>query len=178
VFGGFSGFNDQHFFVIGVARPDYLSEWIQRINAMFDSIQFIKIDYTEMINNWYSRLNGKSLVPDTQVAPGIIGPQPINLCSNGTVADEKPANPQPATPQQQTVWNGFAWVTVPVVQMPLPPARWNIEPIRGRPILVIRQGPRPTEFLLEMEGDHLTLSGKPYKISENTLCPVEPARTK
>lgn len=152
---------------------------MQRINAMFDSIRFIKIDYSEMIDNWYSRLNGKSLVPDIPAAQAKEGPQPINLCSNGMVAEDKPANTRPATPQQQTVWNGAAWVTVPVAPMPPPPpARWLIEPIQGKPILVIRQGPRPTEFLLEMEGDQLTLSGKPYKISENTLCPSELKRAK
>jgi len=170
VFGGYSGFDDQHFLIIAAARPDYLNEWGQRFKAMFDSIQFIKIDYSEMISNWYDRLSGKSLVPDIPAGSDIKGPQPINLCDNGIIAEEKPEIPQPVTPQQQTVWNGFAWVTVPVAQIPLPPARWLIEPIRGKPILVIRQGPRPTEFLLEMEGDQLTLSGKPYRISENTLC--------
>jgi hypothetical protein len=171
VFGGFSGFDDQHFFVIAAARPDYWSEWMPRFTAMLDSIQFIKIDYSEMITNWYDRLTGKSLVPDIPAGSDITGPQPINLCRNGTVAEEKPSNTRPAAPQQQTVWNGFAWVTVPVVQIPRPTARWRIEPVRGKPILMIRQGgPRPTEFLLEMEGDQLTLSGRPYRISENTLC--------
>ena len=170
VFGGFSGFDDQHFFVIAAARPDYWNDWNQRIKTMFDSIQFIKIDYSEMITNWYNRLTGKSLVPKIPAAQGQQAPQPINLCSNGTVADEKPAITQPATPQQQTVWNGLAWVTVPVVPIPRPPARWLIEPIRGKPTLVIHQGPRPEKFSLEMEGDQLYMSGKPVSISENTLC--------
>ena len=54
--------------------------------------------------------------------------------------------------------------------MPRPPARWSIEPIRGKPTLVIRNGPLPQEFVLEMEGDQLLVNGKPYSISENTLC--------
>jgi len=170
VFSGFSGFDDQGFFVIAAARPDYWNDWNQRIKTMFDSIQFIKIDYSEMITNWYNRLTGKSLVPKIPAAQGQQAPQPINLCSNGTVADEKPASTQPATPQQQTVWNGLAWVTVPVVPIPRPPARWLIESIRGKPTLVIRQGPRPEKFSLEMEGDQLYMSGKPVSISENTLC--------
>jgi hypothetical protein len=172
VFGGFSGFDDQNFFVITAARPDYWNDWDQRFEAMFESIQFVKIDYSQMIADWYNRLTGKSLVPKIPVAQGVQGPQPINLCSNGTVAEEKPANTQPATPQQQTVWNGFAWVTMPVVQIPRPPAQWRIEPIRGKPTLLIRQGPgpRPEKFSLEMEGDQLYMSGKPVSISENTLC--------
>ena len=171
VFGGFSGFNDQNFFIIAAARPDYWNDWKLRIKAMFDSIRFIEIDYSEMTTGWYSRLVGKSLVPENPVTRGHLVPKPINLCSNGTVANEKPANTQPAaTPTQQTVWNGYAWVTVPVVPMPRPPARWFIDPIRGKPTLVIRHGMRPQEFQLEMEGDQLLVNGKPYSITENTLC--------
>jgi hypothetical protein len=171
VFGGFAGYDGQNFLVIGAARPDYWNEWKLRIKAMFDSIRFIEIDYSEMITSWYSRLAGNSLLPDNPVARGHLVPKPINLCSNGTVADEKPADTQPvATGAQQTVWNGFAWVTVPVVPMPRPPGRWQIEPIRGKPTLVIRHGPRAQEFILEMEGDQLYVNGKPYRITENTLC--------
>jgi len=171
VFGGFAGFQDQSFFVIGVARPDYYKEWKPRIKAMFDSIRFINIDYSEMIKSWERRLTGMSLVPENPVARGNLVPKPINLCSNGTVANEKPAKTQPtATAAQQTVWNGYAWVSVPVVQRPRPPARWYIDPIRGKPTLVIRQGPRPQEFELEMEGDQFLVNGKPYSIAENTLC--------
>ena len=171
VFGGFAGFDDQSFFVIGVARPDYWNDWKLRIKAMIESIQFIEIDYSEMIMNWEHRLTGKSLVPQNPVTRGHLVPKPINLCSNGTVANEKPANTQPtATATQQTVWNGYAWVTMPVTPMPRPPGRWFIDPIRGKPTLVIRQGPRPQEFTLEMEGDQLYVNGKPYSITENTLC--------
>lgn len=171
VFGGFAGFNDQNFFVIGAVRPDYWNDWKQRIKAMFDSIRFIEIDYSEMITGWEHKLVGMSLVPQNPVTRGHLVPKPINLCSNGTVANEKPASTQPAeTPTQQTVWNGYAWVTVPVVQMPRPPGRWHIAPIRGKPTLVIRQGPRPQEFKLEMEDDQLYVNGKPYSITENTLC--------
>ena len=132
VFGGFAGFDDQNFFVIGAARPDYWNDWKLRIKAMIDSIRFIEIDYSEMMTDWYTRLIGKSLVPLNPVARGPLVPKPINLCSNGTVANEKPANTQPA--------------------------------------LVIRQGPLPQEFMLEMEGDQLLVNGKPYSIAENTLC--------
>jgi hypothetical protein len=171
VFGGFSGFEDQNFFVIGVARPDYWNDWKLRIKAMIDSIQFVEIDYSEMIMNWEHRLVGKSLVPQNPVTRGKLVPKPINLCSNGTVANEKPANTKPAaTTTQQTVWNGHAWVTVPVTPMPRPPARWHIAPIHGKPTLVIRHGPRPQEFKLEMEGDQFYVNGKPYNITENTLC--------
>jgi hypothetical protein len=171
VFGAFSGFNDQSFFIIAAARPDYWNDWKLRIKAMFDSIRFIEIDYSEMITGWYSRLVGKSLVPENPVARGHLVPKPINLCSNGTVANEKPANTQPAaTATQQKVWNGYAWVTVPAVPMPRAPARWFIDPIRGKPTLVIRHGPRPQEFQLEMEGDQLYVNGKPYSIAENMLC--------
>ena len=171
VFGGFAGYDDQSFFVIGAARPDYWNDWKQRIRAMFDSIRLIEIDYSEMIMNWKHRLVGKSLAPQNPVARGHLVPKPINLCSNGTVANEKPANTQPTTTAtQQTIWNGYAWVTVPAAPMPRPPARWFIDPIRGKPTLVIRQGPRPQEFILEMEGDQLYVNGKPYSISENTLC--------
>ncbi len=171
VFGGFAGFDDQNFFVIGAARPDYWNDWKLRIKAMIDSIRFIEIDYSEMIMNWEHRLTGKSLVPQNPVTRGHLVPKPINLCSNGTVANEKPANAQPTTTAtQQTVWNGYAWVTMPVTPMPRPPGRWFIDPIRGKPTLVIRQGPRPQEFTLEMEGDQLYVNGKPYSISENTLC--------
>ena len=177
VFGGFSGFEGQSFFVIAAARPDYWNDWKQRFKTMFDSIRFIDIDYSEMIASWHTRLVGKSLVPENPVARGPLVPKPINLCSNGTVANEKPADTQqkpadtqPATPKQQTAWNGYAWVTVPVAPMPRPPARWFIDPIRGKPTLVIRQGPRPQEFTLEMEGDQLQVNGKPYSITENTLC--------
>ncbi len=171
VFGGFSGFGNQSFFVIGVARPDYWNEWKQRFQTMFGSIRFIEIDYSEMITGWEHRLIGKSLVPENPVARGQLVPKPINLCSNGTVANEKPASTQPqATAAQQTVWNGYAWVTVPVVSMPRPPGRWYIDPIRGKPTLVIRHGPRAQEFSLEMEGDQIYVNGKPYSIGENTLC--------
>jgi len=174
VFGAFSGFDDQKFFVITAARPDYWNDWDKRFKAMFESIKFTNIDYSEMIANWHKRLSGKSLVPNIPAAggQGVPGPQPINLCSNGTVAEEKPANTQPTTPQQQTVWNGLAWVTVPVVQPPRPPAQWRIEPIRGKPTLLIRQGPgaRPERFVLEMEGDQLSMSGKIVSISQNKLC--------
>ena len=171
VFGGFSGYGDQSFFVIGAVRPDYYNERKQSIKAMFDSIRFIEIDYSEMITNWERQLTGMSLVPQNPVTRGYLVPKPINLCSNGTVANEKPASTQPAaTAAQQTVWNGYAWVTVPVVPMPRPPARWYIDPIRGKPTLVIRHGARPQEFKLEMEGDQLYVNGKPYSITENTLC--------
>ena len=170
VFGGFFGFNGANFIVIAAARPDYWNDWKQRIRAMFDSIQYIDIDHSEMITSWYARVAGKSLVPENPVARGNLVPKPINLCNNGTVANEKPATPQPETPKQQTVWNGVAWVTVPVVQMPRPPARWSINPIFGKPTLVIRQGPFPQEFTLEMENDKLLVNGKPYSIAENTLC--------
>lgn len=170
VFGGFAGFNGQNFIVIGAARPDYWNEWKQRIKAMYDSIHFIEIDYREMIMNWEQRLAGKSLAPQNPVALGQLVPKPINLCSNGTVADVKPADTQPAPAAQQTVWNGYAWVTVPVTPMPRPPGRWHIAPIRGEPTLVIRHGPRPQEFKLEMDGDQLYVNGKPYSITENTLC--------
>ena len=170
VFGGFEGFGDQKFIIIAVARPDYWNDWKLRFKAMFESIRFIDIDYSEMISSWYSRVAGMSLTPDNPVARGRLVPKPINLCSNGTVANEKPANTQPATPKQQTVWNGVAWVTVPVMPMPRPPARWSINPILGKPTLVIRQGPLPQEFVLEMEGDQLLVNGKPYSIAENTLC--------
>ena len=171
VFGGFAGFDDQSFFVIGVARPDYWNDWKLRIKAMIESIQFIEIDYSEMIMNWEHRLVGKSLAPQNPVTRGNLVPKPINLCSNGTVANEKPASTQPATTAtQRTVWNGYTWVTVPAVPMPRPPARWHIAPILGKPTLVIRHGPRPQEFKLEMEGDQLYVNGKPYSISENTLC--------
>jgi len=171
VFGGFSGYDDQNFLVIGVARPDYWSERRQSIEAMFDSIRFIAIDYSEMIANWAYRLSGKSLVPLNPAARGPLVPQPINLCSNGTVASEKPASTQPAPPApQQRVWNGYAWVTAPVAPMMRPPARWSIEPIRGKPTLLIRVGQRPQEFVLEMEADQLLVNGKPYSITENTLC--------
>jgi hypothetical protein len=171
VFGGFAGFDDQNFFVIGAARPDYWNDWKLRIKAMIDSIRFIEIDYSEMIMSWEQRLIGKSLVPQNPVTRGHLVPKPINLCSTGTVANEKPANTQPtATTTQQTVWNGYAWVTMPVTPMPRPPGRWFIDPIRGKPTLLIRQGPRPQEFTLEMEGDQLYVNGKPYSITENTLC--------
>jgi len=171
VLGVFSGYGDQSFVVIGVARPDYWNEWKQRTRAMFESIRFIEVDYSEMITNWEQRLTGMSLAPQNPVALGNLVPKPINLCSNGTVADEQPENAQPApTPTQQPVWNGYAWVTAPVAPMPRPPARWTIDPIRGQPTLVIRHGPRPQEFRLEMEGDKLLVNGKPYSITENTLC--------
>ena len=171
VFGGFFGFNGQSFLVIAAARPDYWNDWRQRIKAMFDSIRFIEIDYSEMIMDWERRLAGKSLVPENPVARGPLVPKPINLCANGIVADAKPANPQPAAaPAQQKVWNGVAWVTMPVTPMPRPPARWVIDPIRGKPTLVIRNGPRPQEFVLQMEGDQLFVNGKPYSITENTMC--------
>ncbi len=171
VFGGFSGFEGQSFFVIAAARPDYWNDWKQRIKAMFDSIRFIEIDYSEMIMGWQQRLVGKSLVPENPATRGHLVPKPINLCSNGTVANEKPANTQPAaTATQQKVWNGYAWVTVPAAPMPRPPVQWYIDPIRGKPTLVIRHGPRPQEFTLEMEGDQLYVNGKPYSITENTLC--------
>ena len=170
VFGGFEGFGDQKFIILAAARPDYWNDWKQRFKAMFDSIRFIEIDYSEMMTDWYTRLIGKSLVPQNPVARGPLVPKPINLCSNGTVANEKPANTQAATPRQQTVWNGVAWVTVPVTPMPRPPARWSINPILGKPTLVIRQGPLPQEFRLEMAGDQLLVNGKPYSIAENTLC--------
>jgi hypothetical protein len=171
VFGGFSGFNGQNFLILAAARPDYWNDWKQSIKAMFDSIRFIEIDYSEMITGWYSRLTGKSLVPENPVARGHLVPKPINLCSNGIVANEKSASTRPAASgAQQTIWNGYAWVTVPVAPMPRPPARWSIEPIRGQPTLVIRHGPRPQEFKLEMEGDQLYVNGKLYSITENTLC--------
>lgn len=171
VFGGFSGFNGQNFLVLAAARPDYWNDWKESIKAMFDSIRFIEIDYSQMITGWYSRISGQSLVPENPVARGQLEPKPINLCSNGTVANEKSASTQPAaTGAQQTIWNGYAWVTVPAVPMPRPPGRWSIEPIRGQPTLVIRHGPRPQEFRLEMEGDQLYVNGKPYSITENTLC--------
>jgi len=170
VFGGFEGFGDQKFIIIAAARPDYWNDWKLRFKAMFDSIQFINVDYSEMISSWYSRLVGQSLVPENPVVRGALVPKPINLCSNGTVANEKPANPQPVTPQQQTVWNGVAWVTVPVTPMPRPPGRWSIDPVLGKPTLVIRQGPLPQEFVLEMQGDQLLVNGKPYSITENALC--------
>jgi hypothetical protein len=171
VFGGYAGFNEQNFLILAAARPDYWNDWKLRIKAMFESIRFIEIDYSDMITSWYSRLVGKSLVPENPVARGPLVPKPINLCSDGTVANEKPANTQPdATAAQQTVWNGYAWVTVPVVPVPRPPARWFIDPIRGKPTLVIRQGPRPQEFRLEMEGNQFLVNGKPYSITENTLC--------
>jgi hypothetical protein len=170
VFGGFSGFENQNFLILAAARPDYWNDWKQRFKAMFDSIRFIEIDYSEMMEYWMYQLTGKSLVPENPVARGSLVPKPINLCSNGTVADEKPADSKPATPKQQQVWNGVAWVTVPVTPRPRPPARWFVEPIRGKPTLVIRHGPRPQEFRLEMEGDQLLVNGKPYNMSENTLC--------
>jgi hypothetical protein len=171
VLGAYSGYGDQSFVVIGVARPDYWNEWKQRTRVMFESVRFIEVDYSEMITNWEQRLVGKSLAPQNPVTLGNLVPKPINLCSNGTVADEKPENTQPApTPTQQTVWNGVAWVTVPVVPMPRPPAWWTIDPIRGKPTLVIRHGPHPQEFVLGMQGDQLLVNGKPYSIAENTLC--------
>ena len=98
-------------------------------------------------------------------------PKPINLCSNCTVVDEKPENPQPApTPMQQPVWSGVAWVTVPVTTKPRSPDRWYIDPIRGKPTPVIRHGPRPQEFVLEMDGDKLLVNGKLYNVTENTQC--------
>jgi hypothetical protein len=171
VFGAYSGFDDQGFFVIAAARPDYWSDWSKRYRTMFDSVKFVKIDYSEEIASWYRKLSGKSLVPEN-TAGGYQPPQPIHLCSNGTVAEEQAVNTQPATPQQQTVWNGYAWVTVPVVQPPRPPAQWRIEPTRGKPTLLIRQGPGPQleRFVLEMDGDQLHMSGKPVSISQNTLC--------
>jgi hypothetical protein len=170
VFGGYFGFNGANFLVIAAARPDYWNDWKQRFKTMYDSIQYVDIDHSEMINYWYSRVAGKSLVPENPVARGKLLPKPINLCINGTVANEKPADTQPAAPKQQTVWNGAAWVTVPVAPMPRPPARWSINPILGKPTLVIRQGPFPQEFRLEMEDDQLLVNGKPYSIAENTLC--------
>jgi|GEM_PF-6456613 len=170
VFGGYFGFNGANFLVIAAARPDYWNDWKQRFKTMYDSIQYVDIDHSEIINDWYSRVSGKSLVPENPVARGKLVPKPINLCSNGTVANEKPADTQPQTPKQQTVWNGVAWVTVPVAPMPRPPARWSINPIFGKPTLVIRQGPFPQEFRLAMENDQLLVNGKPYSIAENTLC--------
>ncbi len=170
VFGGYFGFNGANFLVIAAARPDYWNDWKERFKTMYDSIQYVDIDHSEMINYWYSRVAGKSLVPENPVARGKLVPKPINLCKNGTVANEKPAKTQPETPKQQTVWNGFAWVTVPVTPMPRPPARWSINPIFGKPTLVIRQGPFPQEFRLEMENDQLLVNGKPYSIAEATLC--------
>ena len=172
VFGAFSGFDDQGFFVIAAARPDYWIDWSKRYRTMFDSVKFVKIDYSEEIVSWYQRLSGKSLVPMNTAAQGYQLPQPIHLCSNGIVAEQQAANTQSAMPQQQTVWNGYAWVTVPVVQPPRPPAQWRIEPIRGKPTLLIRQGPGPgmERFALEMDGDQLHISGKPVSISDNKLC--------
>ena len=171
VFGAFSGYGGQKFLVLGAARPDYWNEWKDRIKTMFESISFIEIDYSEMIMGWEHKLVGKSLVQVNPVTRGHLVPKPINLCSNGTVADEKSTNTQTtATTTQQTVWNGYTWVTVPVVKRPPPPGRWHIRPIRGNPTLVIRHGPRPQEFTLEMEGDRLYLNSKLYSITENTLC--------
>ncbi len=169
VFGGFSGYGNQKFVVLGAARPDYFNEWKERIKAMFESIQFVEIDYSEMMMTWQNRIVGKSLVPENPVNMGQLVSKPINLCSNGTVVDEEPANTQPTVTQQQ-VWNGYAWVTVPVTQGPKPPARYRIVPLRGKPTLLIHLGPRPLEFTLEMEGDRLYLNGKPFSINENTLC--------
>jgi len=166
VFGGFSGFGDQNFLVIAAARPDYWNEWKPRMKAMFESISFIEIDYSEMITNWKQRLIGKRLAAKIPVPPGQMGPKPINLCDNGIVADEQPA----ATTTQRTVWNGSAWVTVPVAPMPRPPVRWNTVPIRGKPTLVMLEGPRPLEFVLEREGDQLFLNGRPHEMTESTLC--------
>ncbi len=171
VFGAFTGYDGQNFVVLGAARPDYWNEWSQRIKAMFESIRFIRIDYTEMIRNWQYRIAGKSLVPQNPVARGRMVPKPINLCSNGTVATERPTSTQPAaTAPQQRVWNGQAWVSVPAAPMQRPPLRWQITPVRGTPTLVIGAGQRPQEFKLEMEGDQLFVNEKPYNITENTLC--------
>ncbi len=170
VFGAYFGFNGANFLVIAAARPDYWNDWKERFKNMYDSIQYIDINYSEMISSWYARIAGKSLAPVNPVARGKLVPKPINLCSNGTLANEKPAKPAPAAPQQQTVWNGVAWVTVPVAPMPRPPARWSIDPVFGKPTLIIRQGPFPQEFRLEMENDQLLVNGKPYSITENTLC--------
>lgn len=171
VFGAFTGYDGQNFVVLGAARPDYWNEWSPRVKAMFESIRFIRVDYTEMIRNWQYRIAGKSLVPQNPVARGRLVPQPINLCSNGTVATERPASTQPAaTATQRKVWNGQAWVTVPAAPMQRPPLRWQIAPVRGTPTLVIGSGQRPREFKLEMEGNQLFVNEKPYSIAENMLC--------
>ena len=169
VFGGFSGYGNQKFVVLGAARPDYWNEWKDRIKAMFESIEFIEIDYSEMMMTWQQRLIGKSLVPDNPTNMGKLVSKPINLCSNGTVMDEKPTETKPTVTQQQ-VWNGYAWVTVPVTRRPPPPTRYRINPIRGKPTLLINIGPRPLEYTLEMEGERLYLNGKPFSINENTVC--------
>ena len=171
VFGAFTGYDGQNFVVLGAARPDYWNEWSPRVKAMFESIRFIRVDYSEMIRNWQYRIAGKSLVPQNPVARGRLVPQPINLCSNGTVATERPASTQPAaTATQRKVWNGQAWVTVPAAPMQRPPLRWQIAPVRGTPTLVIGSGQRPREFKLEMEGNQLFVNEKPYSIAENMLC--------
>ncbi len=170
VFGAFSGYDGQNFVVIGAARPDYWNQWKDRIKTMIESIRFIKIDYSEMIRNWQYKLSGRSLVPQNPVRRGQMVSQPINLCSNGTVATKRPANTQSAATPQRRVWNGSAWVNAPAAQMPRSPARWQIVPVRGTPTLVIQAGPRPQEFKLEMQGDQLFVNERPYGIAENTMC--------
>lgn len=175
VFGGFAGFSEQNFYIIAAARPDYWDDWMPSFQSMLESIQFINIDYSDMINGWYDRLIGKSLVPNIPGSQGKPAAEAmINLCDKGKVAFEKSAEPQPATPQQQTIWNGLAWVTVPVMPMPRPPASWLIEPVRGEPTLLIREGPSAHQFRLETDGKQISLNGKPYRVTENRLCKAEP----
>ena len=164
-FGAFNGKDDRGFLVFAGARPDYWDEWKDRVKAMFDSIEVLEIDYTEMLTDWEYRIAGMSLVPKNPPTKGPWTPQAINLCADGTVVDDG-ADPAPAV-TYATVWNGYAWVSVPRVK---PPTRWKVVPDKGRPLLLVGDA-IPIEFTLEMKGGQLWMNKKPYDIVDNKACP-------
>ena len=139
------------------------------MQAMFESIEFIELDYSEMVETWRQRLIGKRLA-SLEKSPTGQQPRPINLCDKGIVASEASSAQATSPVPQQMHWNGYNWVSVPVAPMPRPPVRWDIVPLRGKPTLLIHDGPRPLELVLQMEDDQLLVNGRPHEMTTSSLC--------
>jgi hypothetical protein len=172
VIGAYSGHDGQGFLVIGSAKPEYWATWEPRMETMFNSIRFVKVDRQAMVKEWEDRLKGKKLqykhanvtgyapagMPGMYYGGGAMH-QDYHLCSDGTVV-RKSASVGQLTGQNMTVYGRG---------MNRGRGTWHVMVSKGEPFLVVRDGPEQG-LKLEYEHDSILLNGKPYTITASDLC--------
>ncbi len=163
VIGAYSGHDGQGFLVIATAKPENWAAWNPRMNTMFSSVRFVKVDRAAMIKDWENRLKGKKLQSgQARVARGARQTSPHGdyyLCSDGTAIHK--SGPVGRAPRQNmTVYNRGRDQRR---------GTWFVIVSKGTPYLIVRDD-REQKLMLEDEGDNFMLHGKRYIITANNLC--------
>lgn len=172
VIGAYSAHDGHGFLVIGTTKPEDWPAWQTRMETMFETVKFVRIEHKAIVTKWENRLKGKKLqyksanvtssapagMPGMYYGSAVVN-RDYDLCSDGTVM-RKSATAGQVTGQNLAVYGRSTNSGR---------GTWHVTVLRGAPYLVVRDGPEQG-LSLEYEGDNFLLNSKPYKITASDLC--------